>query len=156
MRALPESPAEGLAPGARLWGGFDVPSGGFAGTFDVGCWMFDVLRWLCPPFHRSRFEVQGSKFGVSHKHPESDSSPSLPSSWSGTNLDMPYTHGTSAQRPFRSSQLMHQPFLQSRVVFPIVANHLEPRRLSMSRKLSTSSSSLVPAEYNAGVPRQLR
>ena len=48
--------------------------------------------WHCPAFQGSRFEVQGSKYRIDHKH--SQYSPPLPppSGWSGGTLDNPWTY----------------------------------------------------------------
>jgi hypothetical protein len=58
-----------------------------------GCFL---LSALCFPSvaslpSLSRFEVQGSKFGVFHKPSEYNSPPPPPSGWSGGTLDKPWT-----------------------------------------------------------------
>jgi hypothetical protein len=50
------------------------------------------LGWLCPAVQGSKFEVQGSRFAVYHKCPESNSPAAPPSGCSGDTLDIPWTY----------------------------------------------------------------
>jgi hypothetical protein len=50
-----------------------------------------AFEWFCPAFQGSKFEVQGSRFRVRHKHPEYKSPLPPPSGWSGGGLVPPWT-----------------------------------------------------------------
>src|ERR1035437_291134 len=55
-------------------------------------WPEGGLGWLRPGFQGSRFRVQGSKFGVCHKHPEYNPPLPPPSAWTGRGLVPPWTY----------------------------------------------------------------
>ena len=101
-----------------LWGGIDVALGGLRDLrprFLLSAFCFRFGR-PCRVFQGSRFEVQGSIFGLYYKSPESNSPPTLPSGWSGGTLDKLWTCTGTIAPP--QTPAFDQPHLSSSLYAP--------------------------------------